>query len=188
MIFAWNSPSSFFLLLVCGLASPLGGCASGAGTFRPAGTTPTMQTLSPTLQSLAFYQGTWTCEGEQYNQAGTVVENVKLGIIVVPAIDNWLSVTVTEGGKPITRELKGWNPATKDFHHIWTANDGTSGSFTSNGWNGSHLVFEEDHPTAAMRMRMTFTKVDETHFSHNAEIDRNSAGFKLDFRKTCSKS
>jgi hypothetical protein len=168
------------------VATGLFACAT-AGSPALATASIAKPQLSPSLQSLAFYTGTWSCDGEQYNDSGTVTEKMKLGISVIPVIDNWLSVTVSESGKPITSELKGYNPVTKDFHHLWTAFDGTSGSFTSKGWDGDHLVFDEDHPAAAMKMRMTFTKIDDTHFAHNAEVDKNNAGFKLDFRKTCTK-
>jgi hypothetical protein len=159
------------------------GCASSAKSVaKPGSATP----LVPALQQLGFYLGTWTCSGVQHAADGSIAEKMQLAIVVETAIENWLSVKVFQDGKALTSELKGWNPATKDYHHIWTANDGTFGSFTSSGWDGSKLVFNEDHALADMKTRMTFTKVDDAHFTHTAEVDRGK-GFILDFEKSCSK-
>ena len=84
-----------------------------------------------------------------------------------------------------TAELKGVDADGK-WHHIWTSSDGSYGSLSSPGWTGNQLVFDEDHPAADSRMRMTFTKLDDTHFTHESAVDTGT-GFVRDFAKTCHK-
>lgn len=143
--------------------------------------------VGPSLSKVEFYVGRWQCEGREYDAQGAVTKTYpKLEIRVAPALASWLRVEVFDGGEQITSELKGVD-AKGVCHHIWVANDGSSGSLTSPGWSGDQLVFEEDHPAPSERTRMIFTKIDATHYTHKAEVDRGS-GFKLDFEKTCSRS
>jgi hypothetical protein len=156
--------------------------ASAACTSaRP--TTP----VSPALATLAFYVGDWACDGTAFDPAGTPTEHLTLGVEVRPAIENWFRITVLEHGTPVTSELKGFDPTTRTFHHLWTSRDGSSGSLTSaTGWHGNTLVFDEDHAAPTSRTRMTFTKVDDTHFTHRAETDLG-AGYRVEFEKRCTK-
>jgi len=143
--------------------------------------------VSPSLASLAFYIGDWQCAGTQFDEAGTPTEHLDLAIEVRPALENWFRITVLEHGTPLTSELKGYDPTTKSFHHLWTSRDGSSGSLTSTaGWQGNTLVFDEDHADAASKTRMTFTKLDDTHYTHRAETD-TGAGYRLGFEKHCTK-
>lgn len=156
----------------------LGGCSHAA----PAPTVPT----SAVPPSLAFYIGTWKCDGTGYDEHGAATEHMKLEIRVAPAIDNWLHVDVFEKGKQLTAELKGVD-AKGAFHHLWTATDGSSGTLTSTaGWKDNALVFEEDHPLPTEKSRMIFAKKDATHYTHRAEVDTGN-GYQLIFEKTCQK-
>ncbi len=159
------------VLLVCGCA-------------HPAPKVP----LSPNLASFAFYVGDWTCDGTQYDATGKATEHLKLAIAVRPDIENWFHIGVLLDGKPLTSELKGYDPASRSWHHLWTSTDGTSGSLTSTtGWQGDAMAFDEDHPDPKERTRMTFTRIDATHYTHRAEVD-TGAGYHLDFEKRCTKS
>lgn len=135
--------------------------------------------------SLAFYIGHWSCDGTDYDDKGAVEKKwPALEIRVAAEYDNWLRVDVFDHGTQLTSELKGVDDKGV-FHHVWTANDGSYGSLTAPGWNGNHLVFDEDH-AGTEKTRMTFTKLDATHYTHKAEVDSGS-GYKLEFEKTCHK-
>ncbi len=154
------------------------GCAHAPVNRLPA--------LGPSLSKVEFYVGRWRCDGLEYDGKGAVTKKYPgLEIRVAPEFANWLRVEVFDGGEQVTSELKGVDPKGV-WHHIWAASDGTFGSLTSDGWNADQLVFEEDHPAPTERTRMIFTKVDATHYTHKAEVDRGS-GFTLDFEKTCRK-
>jgi hypothetical protein len=98
--------------------------------------------MTPGMQSLAFYVGNWDCEGDTYNAVGKVTGKEKLLVEVTPDMDNWIDVFVNENGKRVTSEIKGWDPTAKEFHHYWTGSDGTSGSYTSKGWEGNEMVYQ----------------------------------------------
>ena len=147
---------------------------------------PASPPLSPALASLDFYVGHWACTGKDYDETGkTTKDYPDLEVRVAPAYDRWITVDVYEHGAHVTSELKGAD-AENHFHHVWTANDGSHGSLTATGWTGNQMVFEEDHPAAAEKTRMTFTKLDATHYTHRAETD-TGGGYKLGFEKTCHK-
>lgn len=134
--------------------------------------------------SLAFYIGHWSCEGTSYDNGAVEKRWPALEIRVAPEYDNWLRVAVFDHGQQITSELKGVDDKGV-FHHVWTANDGSYGSFTAAAWAGNQLVFDDDR-AGAEKTRMTFTKLDATHYTHKAEVDSGS-GYKLGFEKTCHK-
>lgn len=112
---------------------------------------------------------------------------MQLEIRVASVIDNWLSVYVFEKGTQLTAELKGVD-GKGAFHHLWTSTDGSSGTLTSTtGWANNALVFDEDHPLPTEKSRMTFAKIDDTHYTHRAEVDTGK-GYQLIFEKTCHKA
>ncbi len=158
---------------------PLVGC----GRSTPPAASP-VHVIPP---SLAFYVGTWECDGTGFDEHGVATERMKLEIRVASEIDNWLSVDVFEKGKQLTAELKGVD-AKGGFHHLWTSTDGSSGTLSSTaGWTNNTLVFDEDHPLPTEKSRMTFSKKDDTHCTHRAEIDTGK-GYQLIFEKTCRKA
>ena len=166
--------SLIFVGLVAG-----GACAHAPSATVVHGTPPA---------DLAFYVGSWACAGTSYDEkTGSVLENMPLRVQVDRDIDGWLAIHVYQAGKPVTSELKGYDAAAHVYHHLWTATDGTAGSLTSKGWAGNQLVFDEDHADPASKTRMTFTKLDDAHYTHRAEVDAGQ-GYKLSFTKTCTRS
>lgn len=138
------------------------------------------------MTELAFYVGDWRCEGVAYD-AGVRAAPVPLEIHVRPVLGgSWLEVAVFDRTGQRTTELKGYDPATKQLHHIWATPDGAWGSLTSHGWAGANLVFDVDQPDPKAKERMTFTRVDDTHFTHRAEVDEGR-GYQLAYEKTCHK-
>ena len=138
---------------------------------------------------LAFYVGHWKCEGTSYDDKGAVEKQwPALEIAVTPEFASWLKIVVYDHGKQLTSELKGID-GKGAYHHVFTDDAGGYGSLTAPGWSGNQLVFDEDHPDPSGpngRMRMTFTKQDDTHYTHRAETD-SGAGWKLGFEKKCHK-
>jgi hypothetical protein len=132
-----------------------------------------LKPVGPRAASLAFYVGSWSCSVT--DETGAVAKDYpRLEVVVAPSYANWLSIEVWGKGAKLTSELKGVDDKGV-FHHVWTADDGEYGSLT-----------EEDHPAAGSKTRMTFTKLDDTHYTHLAEVD-TGAGWKTDFQKTCRK-
>lgn len=160
-------------------------CLSACAHVTPAAA-PSSAALAPELSSLGFYVGHWACTGHELDERGNVTKDYPdLEVRVAPAYDRWLTVDVYDHGAHVSSELKGVDGA-NHFHHVWTANDGSYGSLTATGWTGSHMVFDEDHPAATDKTRMTFTKLDATHYTHRAETDTGH-GYRLGFEKRCHK-
>ena len=158
------------------------GCAHTAPPPPVTAPAPLSQALAP----LAFYVGTWKCTGTEYNETGAVSKQYPdLGVTVTPDYASWLKIAVYDHGKQVTSELKGIDDK-GHYHHVFTGDDGSYGSLTSPGWSGNQLVFDEDHPDPSGKTRMTFTKLDATHYTHKAETDTGK-GFQLGFEKTCHK-
>jgi hypothetical protein len=143
--------------------------------------------MTPGMQSLAFYIGQWNCEGVQYDDSGEITGKEQLLVEVTPDMDNWIHVVVSEHGKRVNSELKGWDPAGNVFHHYWTGSDGSSGSFASKGWQGNEMLFEDDRAIGNQRFRMRFVKIDDTHYNHAADVSTNHQEWKRDYQKTCHK-
>jgi hypothetical protein len=136
--------------------------------------------------SLAFYVGHWQCSGTSYDAKGAVEKQwPALEVAVTPELPHWLKIIVYDHGKQVTSELKGLD-GKGAYHHVFADDEGGYGSVTSPGWTGNRLVFDEDHPDPSGKTRMTFTKVDDTHYTHSEEVD-SGAGYKLAFEKTCHK-
>jgi hypothetical protein len=153
----------------------------------PAATAQPAPALSKEMAKLAFYVGRWSCQGTEFAPGGAETATEQLSIEVTPVLDgSWLSVIVSKDGHPITRELKGYDSRDHKFHHLWTYAGGIWGSLTSDGWNGTQLVFTEDHPAAAGGDRMTFQYLDDQHFAHRAESSVNGS-WQLAYDKKCSK-
>ncbi|MFT3696949.1 MAG: hypothetical protein QM831_27655 [Kofleriaceae bacterium] len=143
--------------------------------------TPQPVSVSAAPKGLEFYVGHWGCAGTSYKEDGSVEKQWDaLEVRVWPEYTNWLRLQVIDHGKVVTSELKGIDDKGA-FHHVWTSDDGTYGSLTAKGWTGNQLVFDEDHPTGDAT-RMTFTKIDDTHYKHEASVNN-----KLEFVKTCRK-
>lgn len=148
---------------------------------------PPRMPASPAPKDLAFYAGKWSCQATVYDDSGKAASQLALEVGVDPDIANWFAIHVSLDGKRVTSELKGFDAKTGLYRHLWTSEDGTAGSLSSRGWTGNQLVFDEDHPVEAEgKTRMTFTKIDDDHYTHRAEIDRG-AGYKVQLEKACKR-
>jgi len=160
--------------------------AAAAGCAHSSPPPVTAQPSATPPAALAFYVGHWQCSGTSYDDKGAVEKQwPALEVAVTPEFANWLKIVVYDHGKQVTSELKGLD-AKGAYHHVFTDDEGGYGSVSSPGWTGNQLVFDEDHPDPSGKTRMTFTKIDDTHYKHTAEVD-SGAGWKLGFEKTCHK-
>jgi hypothetical protein len=163
------------------LLAPLGCAAAPAAPATPA--TPA---LAPAMRSLAFYVGEWDCQGTIYDH-GTPQAPLPYHVSVHPILDgSWLDVKFYQGDQLITSELKGYDETARRYRHIGGGGQGVSFSYSSSGWRGDHMTFDEDHPASGERTRTIFTHISDSRYSHVGESD-TGAGFQPDFAKTCDK-
>jgi hypothetical protein len=160
--------------------------AAAAGCARSSPPPVSAQPSATPPAALAFYVGHWQCSGTSYDDKGAVEKQwPALEVAVTPELSHWLKVVLYDHGKQITSELKGVD-SKGTYHHVFADSEGGYGSVTSPGWTGNRLVFDEDHPDPSGKTRMTFTKLDDTHYKHTEETDTGT-GYKLGFEKTCHK-
>ena len=139
--------------------------------------TPAAPTLVKPLDSLAFYVGTWHCEGMFHDPDEHWTATVK----VAPELGGtWLEVQMIGPGTNRTVEHKGYDQTLKRWVHVAVGNDGVFGLVTSPGWDGDRMVFvsEPDDGT-----RTTFTKLGARRYSH--AVTRGDAKV---WEKVCSRS
>lgn len=157
-------------------------CGAPAGSTGPLVLRPSLQVP---MDSLSFYVGTWRCKGTSWGTAGEGVETWQASVVVMPELDGkWLSVQMIGPDSNRTIEHKGYDPATKTWHHLAVTNDGSWGTMTSKGWDGSRMVFTPDDRED--KTRATFTKRGEREYSHT--VSRASEqGEQMLWEKICTK-
>ena len=154
-------------------------CASGAP--RP--------TLRAPLDTLAFYVGNWQCTGKSFVAPDQPVEETwSARVEVEPELEGTsLHVKMIGPGDNRTEEHKGYDPATKTWHHVAVANSGFWGALVSPGWVGDHMVFSPAGGGDDPRERATFTKRNDREYSH-AVSRVTDEGEQAVWEKVCRKS
>jgi len=137
--------------------------------------------LASPLDSLAFYVGNWDCKGTEFATKDTPEKHWTAKVVVAPELDTWLSVKMIGPDDNRTVEHKGYDPATKTWHHLGVSNGGGWGTMTSKGWDGQRMVFAPDNP--ADHSVTTFTRLGEREYSHGV-----SEGNVKIWEKVCSKT
>jgi hypothetical protein len=175
--------------LVCGglAIAVITGCASAAvPPPEPAAARPTAPALQPPLDSLAFYVGSWKCKGTSFATSGQAEEKWEATVDVEPELDGtWLSVKMTGPGPNRSIEHKGYDAATKRWHHVGVINGGVWFAMISVGWTGSQMVFTDDQKDPD-KGYATFTKLGETSYSHSMTFETDKGPEKVS-EKVCTK-
>jgi len=166
------------LLLAPGLVA----CAATSAPTTPRTPAPA---LDPTLQTLAFYVGSWRCHGTSFARADQPEKTWDATLEVAPELGGkWLSVQMNGPGMSRTIEHKGYDPEKKKWIHLAVVNDGSWSLLTSDGWTGPQMVFRfegEDEKALA-----TFTKLGERSYSHAVTVETDRGSQKV-WEKVCSK-
>lgn len=160
------------------------GLASACGAAPPRPAPP--PALRAPLDSLAFYVGTWSCRGTTFAAEGQPEEHWTARVEVQPELDGrWLSVQMSGPDRSRTAEHKGYDPATKTWHHVAVTNDGSWATLTSAGWDGATMVFVPDDRSDPTRT--TFTKLGERAYSHAVTRPTEHGDVKI-WEKVCTKA
>ncbi len=174
--------------------------AACAGGPRP--TTPTANptttsnttnavTLRAPLDSLQFYVGSWQCAGTSFaGKDQPKDETWQARVEVEPELDGMsLHVRMIGPGENRTEEHKGYDPATKTWHHVAVTSWGDWAAMVSSGWEGDHMVFTPAGGVVDSHDRATFTKRGEREYSHAVSRvgDHGEDGGKV-WEKICRKS
>jgi hypothetical protein len=149
----------------------------------PAAPTPTVP-LAGELTKLAWYVGDWSCEGTQFATKDEPESKWKAEVHVRGDAGGGVAAIHMIGpGDNSTAEIKGYDPTTKRWYHVWSARDGSHGTLTATGWEGESMTAVDD---ADPKHRTVMTKLGADRYSHRDEQDAGE-GFKPVWEKVCSR-
>jgi hypothetical protein len=150
---------------------------------------PAQPTLKPPLDALAFYVGSWQCKGTSFVAPDRPVEETwDARIEVTPELDGTsLFVQMFGPGDNQTAEHKGYDPATKTWHHVAVGKAGFWAAMVSPGWDGTHMTFTPAGGIEDTHERATFTKRSEREYSHAVSRVTDHGDEKV-WEKICKKS
>ena len=163
--------------------------ATAACASTPRAQTPTT-TLRAPLDSLQFYFGSWQCAGTSFaGPEQPKQETWQARVEVEPELGGTsLHVRMIGPGENLTEEHKGYDPATKTWHHVAVSSWGDWAAMESKGWDGSHMVFTHAGGVGDAHERATFTKRGEREYSHAvSRVDGAGHESKV-WEKICRKS
>lgn len=137
-------------------------CGAAASARRPA------PKLDAALDPIAFFVGAW--EGQTQNAAG---KTATIRWTVVPAVaGKWLEGEARVAAQNVeARDF--WGPTGGGFVRIYLDSDGTRGTLTSSGWQGTTWVWEgEAHGAdgSPVKLRETITRLDDDTLHARWEI------------------
>jgi hypothetical protein len=132
-------------------------CATGGTAPRP------VPKLDASLDAIGFFVGSW--EGETQQASG---KTATIRWTVVPAVaGKWLEGEArVDAMKVEARDF--WGPTGGGYVRIYLDSDGTRGTLTSSGWQGTTWRWEGEAHGAdgtPVKLRETITRVDD-HTMH----------------------
>jgi hypothetical protein len=158
--------------------------ACSANAVPPAKPMSPAQPLVGEMQKLAWYVGDWSCEGTQFASKDGPEEKWKAEVHVRgDAAGGVAAIHMLGPGDNSTAEIKGYDPQTKRWYHVWTTRDGSHGTLSASAWEGESLTAVDD---ADPKHRTVMTRLGPDKYSHRDEQDAGE-GFKPTWEKVCSR-
>jgi hypothetical protein len=152
------------------LALPLALAASAQDMPKPA----------PEMAQLAFFEGSWTCDGKMFATPMGPAGEMKSTADVRKDMNGFFQTGTIKGTMPNMPPFEGrfhatYDPGMKRFVMLWVDNMGGWAQNTSAGWKGDVMVYEGDGHMAGQTMkgRDTFTKNGTNAMKHGSEIQVN---------------
>jgi hypothetical protein len=146
-------------------------------------------TLADELQPLAYFQGSWTCEGVFPGSGKPIASNLHFSSGLEGA---WLAVQSDDAppNRFHARELWGYDKSAKRFRNFIFDNFGGARLFTFPGWDGDKLVWTGDAfaNTDAPAQRFIFEKTSPQEFVVSWEVRKPQADWAVGDRLTCRKA
>jgi hypothetical protein len=146
-------------------------------------------TLADELQPLAYFQGSWTCEGVFPSSGKPIASNLDFSSVLEGA---WLAVQSDDAppNRFHARELWGYDKNAKRFRNFIFDNFGGARLFSSPGWDGDKLVWTGDAfaNTDPPTQHFIFQKTSPQEFVVSWEVRKPPANWAVGDRLTCRKT
>lgn len=138
---------------------------------------PEMPKPAPEMATLAFFQGSWTCEGSmQPSPFGPGGKMTSTARIHEDLGGFWQSGKI-KGTMPNMPPFEGmfhttYDTAAKQYVMLWVDNMGAWSRSTSKGWDGDRIVYEGEMQMGDQKLmgRDTFAKGEAGSMKHSWEM------------------
>lgn len=138
---------------------------------------PQMPTPAAEMSQLAFFEGTWSCEGKMnetpFGPASTMTSTAEIH----KDLGGFWQSGVIKGSAPKMPPFEGrfhvtYDPGAKNFVMMWLDSMGMHARSTSSGWKGDTMVYEGDSHGMGqtIKTRDTFTKAGPAAMKHTWEM------------------
>ena len=152
------------------LAVPLAIGASTQDAPKPA----------PEMSQIAFFEGSWTCEGKMFATPMGPAGEMKSTADIRKDMNGFFQTGTIKGTMANMPPFEGrfhatYDPGMKRFVMLWVDNMGGWAQNTSAGWKGDVMVYEGDGHMGGqiVKGRDTFTKTGTNAMKHASEMQLN---------------
>lgn len=148
---------------------------------------------APEMSQLAFFEGSWTCQGKMMETpmgpAGTASSTAEVrrdlkGHYQTGTIKGTMANMPPFEGRFATT----YDTAKKQFVMFWIDDMGAWSQSTSNGWKGDDMVYEGTMSMGgqSMKARDTFSKSGPTGMKHGSSVEMGGKWMPV-FEENCTK-
>ena len=148
---------------------------------------------APEMSQIAFFEGTWACEGKMpatpMGPAGTMTSTAE----VRRELDGFWQAGVIKGSGPGLPSFEGrfyvtYDPSAKQYVMLWVDSMGAWSRSTATAWKGDTIVYEGDMHIAgqSFKARDTFTRAGAGAMKHVGEAQFGDK-WMTTFEESCKK-
>lgn len=135
---------------------------------------------APEMSQIAYFEGTWTCEGKTFESPMGPAGAMKSTAVVRKDLGGHFQTGSIKGTGANMPPFEGtfhmtYDTGLKQFVMLWVDNMGGWAQNMSSGWKGDTMIYEgEGHMGGqTMKGRDTFTKTGATAMKHTWEMQVN---------------
>lgn len=154
---------------------------------------PEMPKPAPEMSQLAYFEGSWTCEGKIAESPMGPAGEMRTTADIKPDLNGFWQTGMIKGTMKDMPPMQGqfhstYDPAEKQFVMLWVDNMGGWAQSSSTGWKGDTMVYEGDSHMGPMKMRTrdTFTRGAGSTMKHTWDAEMNGKWTPLG-EETCTK-
>ena len=187
----WLCGRRFFVLIagfLCGALLALPASSLGQAKDSSPVAPPAPHTLTGELEPLAYFEGSWSCDGVFVGSGKPIASNLGFSAELEGA---WLTVHSDDvpPNRFHARELWGFDKKAKQFSNFIFDNFGGARLFTSPGWEGDKLIWTGGAiaNTAPPDQRFIFQKASPEEMVVSWEVRKPQGDWVVGDRLTCRK-
>ena len=148
---------------------------------------------APEMSQLAYFEGSWTCDGKMMQTPMSPAGAMKSTAEIRKDLNGFFQTGTIKGTMANMPPFEGrfhstYDPGAKKFVMMWVDNMGGWAQSTSSGWSGDSMVYEGDSHMGpqTVKGRDTFTKSGPTSMKHSWEMQMDGKWMPAG-EETCTK-